>query len=262
MGSSGREARRPLGRGEREALRVVEGVARRRVEAAVPHQTRKECGVHDGGRPPLVARTLAAGAHEVVALDADRDRLGVAESGGGRMASRAGVVGVQGPDLVEEEKAPEVGEVVIDETTEPRLEGRFDASREPGPLEDLLKLAVRSGFLRRVRRGGQGSQQCDRRPAADRRRRQAQRITSSEIVRSCARVPSRSCRRADPSRLYLSPCGRARCFVLRARPRTCLERAQCGQASRAEPLARDEDRGRWWRWSRKPWTAPAEGASD
>ena len=58
-----------------------------------------------------VTPTGAARADEVVVLDADGDRLGVAEPVGGGVAAGAGVVVVQPRDLVEPEHPAQIGEL-------------------------------------------------------------------------------------------------------------------------------------------------------
>ena len=52
---------------------------------------------------------LAARAHDVVVVDADRHRLRVAKTEGGRMAPGTGVVIMQAEDFVEEQEASEIG---------------------------------------------------------------------------------------------------------------------------------------------------------
>jgi hypothetical protein len=51
------------------------------------------------------------GSDEAVVLDADRDRLRVAEPVGRRMAAAAGVVGMQGVQRIEPQQPAQIGEL-------------------------------------------------------------------------------------------------------------------------------------------------------
>ena len=148
------ELRGPLGSGEHEGHRVVERVARRTAEPAVPHQLRVEGAVenHRGAAP--VPGPLAAGPDDAVALDSDRDRLAVAEAVGRRVASRAGVVAVKGKNRVEEEGVAESREGRIDRPPEPLLERRLDAAGETGLPESPLEPRIQRRGLERARGAG------------------------------------------------------------------------------------------------------------
>src|SRR5262252_1202405 len=93
-----------------ETLRVIEGISRGSEEPAVPHQPGKECDIDCSRRPPLIPRTSAIVAHDVIVLDPDGDRLTVAEAIRRRMASGAGVIVMQRMDLVEPQQPPKIGQ--------------------------------------------------------------------------------------------------------------------------------------------------------
>ena len=73
------ESDMPSGCGEQEARAVVERVAGERREARVPHQAGIERRVDHHRRAALVARAGATRPDDAVLVDADRDRLRVAE---------------------------------------------------------------------------------------------------------------------------------------------------------------------------------------
>jgi hypothetical protein len=79
---------------------------------------------------------------EVVVLDADSDRLGVAEPVCGGVAAGAGVVVVKARDLVEPEHPAQVGELRIDRVAEASLQCRVDPSGEGRLLEGRDQLCV------------------------------------------------------------------------------------------------------------------------
>jgi hypothetical protein len=72
-----------------EALGVVERVEAHGAEPPVPHELRKEGGIDHHRAAALIAWTGAVGADQVVVLNTDRDRLGVAEATRWRVAARA-----------------------------------------------------------------------------------------------------------------------------------------------------------------------------
>jgi hypothetical protein len=82
------------------------------------------------GLRPLVARPAPPRANDPVALDADRDRLGVAEAVRRRVAAGARVVAAERGDGVEPEQASELGELRVEPTPQARLERRRDAPGE------------------------------------------------------------------------------------------------------------------------------------
>jgi hypothetical protein len=57
-----------------------------------------------------------------VVVDTDRDRLGITEPGGGRVAAGAGIVVVEPGNGVKPEQAPDLGQLRIDAPAEPLLE--------------------------------------------------------------------------------------------------------------------------------------------
>jgi len=63
----------------------------------------EERGVGHHRGAALIAGTVPVGSYQIVVLDSDGDRLGVAESVGRRMAPGAGFVVMQGMNLVEEQ---------------------------------------------------------------------------------------------------------------------------------------------------------------
>src|SRR6266478_6542669 len=91
----GREPRCSLGKRKLESERVIERIAGDRGKATVPHHVGIERRVGREWRATLVARALAIGPDNVVALDADRDRLRVAECPTWRVTPTAGMVVVE-----------------------------------------------------------------------------------------------------------------------------------------------------------------------
>jgi hypothetical protein len=78
------------------------------------------------GAPSHVPRTGAVGADDPVVVGPDRDRLGVAEPVGRRMAAGAGVVVVQARDRVEPQQPADVREPRLDRSAKPPGQARFD----------------------------------------------------------------------------------------------------------------------------------------
>ena len=148
MGLAGK--REPLRRWKLEAGAVVEGVARQRQKARVPHQPGIERAVDDHRRAAHVARAGTIGADHAVVLDADGDGLGVTEAVGRRVAAAAGVVVVETGQRVEPEQPPQVGQLVIDVATEPAFQRRFDATGEAGIQENRFQLLIQRGVALRV----------------------------------------------------------------------------------------------------------------
>src|SRR5262245_22911464 len=107
-----------------------------------PHQRRVEDRVRDRWRASLVARAVTVRPYDVVVIDADRDRLRIAESVGGPVTAGARVVAVQTEDLVEEEQPPELDLAGIELATEPGLERGVDSAGKASLPQDMLKLAV------------------------------------------------------------------------------------------------------------------------
>ena len=83
-----------------------------------------------------------SGPDDPVVVDADRDRLAVAESVRRRVAAGACVVTVQPGDRVEPEQAAGVGEARIEPPAKPRGQRRLDPAREPLSLELCLERCV------------------------------------------------------------------------------------------------------------------------
>ncbi len=98
-------------RRKQKAARVVERIAGRRAESAVPHQLAQEHGVDDQRRAALIARSGAVRTHLVVVLNPNRDGLRVAKPVRRGMATGARVVPTERMNLVEPEKPPEIGQL-------------------------------------------------------------------------------------------------------------------------------------------------------
>jgi hypothetical protein len=79
-----------FGRRELQPGRIVERVVGQGGKPGVPHEARVEGRVGDE-RAALVPQAGPIRPHDVVVLDADRDGLGVAEPGGGRVRSDGSV---------------------------------------------------------------------------------------------------------------------------------------------------------------------------
>src|SRR5256885_9991779 len=127
---------------EDETGAIVEWVSGQRVEARVPHQCRIESGIDRHWRAALVARSLATRSHEEVVVDADRDRLRIAEAIRWRVAAAACVVVVQTLDRIEPKLASNVGELPIDAPAESRLE----CARDPAGESEVRELAAQPGI--------------------------------------------------------------------------------------------------------------------
>ena len=127
---------------EDETGAIAEWVSGQRVEARVPHQCRIESGIDRHRRAALVARSLATRSHEEVVVDADRDRLRIAEAIRWRVAAAACVVVVQALDRIEPKLASNVGELPIDAPAEPRLE----CARDPTGESQARKLLAQRGI--------------------------------------------------------------------------------------------------------------------
>jgi len=126
----GREPRRPFRQWKLESERVIERVAGGHGEPPVPHHVRIERRVGSERRAPLVTRALAVRADDIVVLDADGNRLRVAERATRRMAAAAGIVVVQPTGLVEPEQPAEVRQFRIQRSPERREELRLDRTGE------------------------------------------------------------------------------------------------------------------------------------
>ena len=81
-------------------------------------------------RAALVARSRAPRAHDAVVVDADGDRLRVAEAVRRRVTAAAGVVVVEPLDGIEPQQPSELREPPVDGAAEPRLERLRDAAGE------------------------------------------------------------------------------------------------------------------------------------
>jgi hypothetical protein len=73
--------RQSLRRRKQQTSAVVERIVGERGKARVPHQVREERSVDDHRRAPLIAGTGPIRPDEAVVLNADGDRLGIAEDG-------------------------------------------------------------------------------------------------------------------------------------------------------------------------------------
>src|SRR5215468_8168636 len=131
-----------LGRRKQEPPRRVEGIIPGGGKSRRPHQRRVEDRVRDRWRASLVARADTVRPDDVVVIDADRDRLRIAESVCGPVTAGARVVAVQTEDLVEEEQPPELDIAGIELAAEPGLERGVDPPGKAGLPQDMLKLAV------------------------------------------------------------------------------------------------------------------------
>src|SRR5438094_10026939 len=104
-----REAGGSLGKWKLESERVIERVAGDGGEATVPHQVGIQRRIGREGRATLVARALAIGPDDIVVLDADRDRLRVAECPARRVAATTSIVVVEAARLVEPKEPAKIG---------------------------------------------------------------------------------------------------------------------------------------------------------
>ena len=84
------------------------------------------------------------GPDQVVVLDADGDRLRVAEAVRRRVAAGAGVVVVQAGDLVEQEQPAQIGEFRIDRAAEPASRLDSTAPVKPAALNAAASWLSRS----------------------------------------------------------------------------------------------------------------------
>jgi hypothetical protein len=131
-----------LGRRKSKTQRRIERVAGDRHESGRPHQRRVEDRVRDERRTTLVARPTPIRADDIVIVDADRNRLRIAESERRGVTTGARVVVVQSEDLVEKQKAPQIGERRVDAATQASFERPFDASGEARLTQDGAEGAV------------------------------------------------------------------------------------------------------------------------
>src|SRR6185437_7781106 len=111
-------------------------------------------------RAALVARALAIGPDDIVVLDADRDRLRVAECPARRVAAAAGIVVVETARLVEPEEPAEIGKLRIEGSAEGRQELRLDRTGEARAAQCGSNLPIE--LLVRQRQG-RGHQRCNTR---------------------------------------------------------------------------------------------------
>src|SRR5215207_1438964 len=75
-----------------ESSAIIERVAGGCGKARVPHEPGKEGGIDDHWRAAHIARSGAVRPHDLIAVDADRDGLGIAKTSGRRVATCTGVV--------------------------------------------------------------------------------------------------------------------------------------------------------------------------
>ena len=125
---------------ERITQRLGAGVVR--AESAVPHQLGIEDRVHHQWCTPLIPRTHAVRADNVVVVHADSDRLCVAKAVGGRMTAAAAVVVMERMNGVEPQQAAEVRELRLQTAPKTRLKLGLDVPREAVLPEDLCQAAI------------------------------------------------------------------------------------------------------------------------
>src|SRR5437773_11943138 len=125
-----REPRCSLGKRKLESECVIERVAGDRGEATVPHHVGIERRVGREWRATLVAGARAIGPDDIVVLDADRDRLRVAECSARRVTPTAGIVVVEAARLVEPKEPAEIGKLRVKGSPERRQKLRLDRTGE------------------------------------------------------------------------------------------------------------------------------------
>src|SRR6185436_18722189 len=125
-----REARCSLGQRKPESERVIEWIAGDRGEATVPHLVGIERRVGREWRATLIAGARAMGPDNIVVLDADRDRLRVAECPARRVTPTASIVIVEAAQVVEPQEPAEIGKLWVKRSPEPLQELRLDRTGE------------------------------------------------------------------------------------------------------------------------------------
>ena len=147
-----RKPRCSLGKRKAESERVVERVAGDHGEATVPHHVGIERCVGRKWRATLVTRARTIAPDDIVVLDADRDRLRVAESPARRVTPTARVVVVEAARLVEPQEPAEIGKLRVKGSPEPRQKLRLDRTGESRAAQFGQHLPVEVRFRQRHRR--------------------------------------------------------------------------------------------------------------